>query len=174
MKYNFFKIEEESIREFYIDVSKEIITSSNMQKMKEFVQHGDTSCYLHSLAVAYLSLLIVRKLNIKCDERSLLRGALLHDYFLYDWHVRAESLRFHGFVHPKKALENAKKEFELNNIEKDIIVKHMFPLTVLPPKYIEGIIVSIADKICSIAETFKFMKKMRNDVLKFSQNAISV
>ena len=158
-------INEKVIDNIYMDVAKDIVMNENMNKMKECIQHGDTTCYMHSLMVAYLSLVIAVKFNIICDERSLVRGALLHDYFLYDWHKREESLRFHGFVHPKKALENAMKEYELNDIEKNIIKTHMFPLTIVPPKYIEGMIVSTADKICSIFETLKFRRKQKYKML---------
>ena len=41
------------------------------------------------------------------DKRSLIRGALLHDYFLYDWHDKNKPAKFHGFTHPKIAFENA-------------------------------------------------------------------
>ena len=58
----------------------------------------------------------------------------------------------HGFTHPSVAFKNASKSFELSNIEKDIIIKHMFPLTPVPPHFKESWIVTIADKICSIME----------------------
>ena len=61
----------------------------------------------------------------------------------------------HGFTHPKVALDNAVKYFNLNNIEKDIIEKHMWPLTIRKvPKYKESVIVTMVDKYCSTQETF--------------------
>ena len=155
------KIEKKKeIEKIYLKYADEIVNKENMQRMKNYIQHGNTSCYIHSLIVAYISLELVRKFNIKCDEKSLVRGALLHDYFLYDWHdssVKLEGL--HGFVHPKIALKNAEKEFELNLVEKDIIRRHMFPLTITPPKYREAYIVSIADKISSTLEVFRLIKR---------------
>ena len=132
----------------------DIINSSNMNLQKSFIQHGYVSIYDHCLKVAYVSLLIAHIVPFKVDERSLVRGALLHDYFLYDWHIYDSSHKFHGFTHPKVSLINALKDFDLNLIERDIIVKHMFPLTINPPRYRESIIVSIADKICALIETF--------------------
>ena len=41
---------------------------------------------------------------------------------------------------------------EGDDIEKDIIVKHMFPLNIKLPRYRESYIVTIADKICSSYE----------------------
>ena len=113
---------------------KSIILSPEAQAMKQFTQHGETTVV---------------------DKDSLVRGALLHDYFLYDWHVKDKSRRFHGFTHASVAAANASRDFELNDIERDIIAKHMFPLTPFPPMHREGFIVSLADKWCALAETFK-------------------
>lgn len=71
---------------------------------RRIMQHGRTSCFTHSVAVAYVSLLLARRLNLRLDERSLVRGALLHDYFLYDWHVPDASHRLHGVRHARRAL----------------------------------------------------------------------
>ena len=53
------------------------------------------------------------------------------------------------------ALRNADRDFDLTDTERDIIKKHMFPLTVIPPTCREGWIVCLADKYCSLYETFK-------------------
>lgn len=87
-------------------------------------------------------------------EKRLIYGALLHDYFLYDWHIHDKSHRLHGFKHPKTALNNALKHYDLNKREIDIIKNHMFPLTLVPPHHRESIMVCLSDKICSSFETF--------------------
>ena len=73
-----------------------------------------------------------------------------------DPHVGITNL--HGFRHPQRALENAEKEYNLTPRERDIIVKHMWPLTVLPPTCREAWIVTTADKWCSLLETFRILK----------------
>lgn len=133
----------------------DIIFSENMQKEKEFIQHGTVSVFLHSVYVAIQCLSLVRKYGLKVNERSLVRGALLHDYFLYDWHVPDPSHRLHGFFHPGKALENALMDYELTRLEQDIIRKHMFPLTLYPPQFKESWIVCMADKIVASRETLR-------------------
>ena len=130
----------------------DILTAPGMEIERQIPQHGETSCYLHSVAVAYVSLLLVRRLHLHLDERSLVRGALLHDYFLYDWHVPDASHRRHGFRHARRVLENARQEFELNPVEMDIILKHMFPLNLAPPACQESAVVCCADKICAVLE----------------------
>lgn len=120
--------------------------------MRKYIQHGHTDCLLHSIAVAYYSCAAAKCLHMKLNERSLVTGALLHDFFLYDWHEPDISHKFHGFTHPKTALENAWRNWELNEIEADIISKHMFPLIPALPHCKESILVCVIDKICSISE----------------------
>ena len=91
--------------------------------------------------------------GISIDRASLLRGALLHDYFLYDWHDPDPSHRLHGFRHPFFALARAEEDFELTSRERNIIVRHMFPLVPVPPTCREAWIVCLADKWCALRET---------------------
>ena len=120
---------------------------------KSFMQHGNFSVYRHSISVAILSLHIASKFNLRIDYESLVRGALLHDYFLYDWHIHKSFPCSHGFTHPFLALKNAKEDFSLTDCEKDIIVHHMFPLVPFPPLTPEGWIVCFSDKVCAVYET---------------------
>ena len=127
---------------------------SRLPQCEEFLQHGDTTVLLHCVAVAYFSLWLVHRLHLRCDEQSLVRGALLHDYFLYDWHTPDPSHRLHGFHHPARALENARRDVALSPLEEDIIRHHMFPLTPKPPRSREAAVVCVVDKGCGIYETF--------------------
>lgn len=131
---------------------QEILGSSRMQAEKRFLQHGNASCYDHSIRVAHVSLWLALRARLSVDFASLVRGALLHDYFLYDWHIPDPLHRWHGFTHARTALRNATRDFRLNEIERDIIAKHMFPLTPGLPKYKESAIVCLADKLCAVWE----------------------
>ena len=138
----------------------DILLDPKAQQMKNFTQHGKTSVFEHCVSVAKFSLLMAhyleKTLRIKVDRDSLVRAALLHDYFLYDWHDKTvPGHNIHGFTHPRTACRNADRDFGLNNIEKDIISKHMFPLTIVPPRYRESVLVTLADKWCALCETFK-------------------
>ena len=141
-------------KEFYSYIN-EVIISEKVQEMRNYIQHGKTSTYTHCLSVAILSYLICKRFNFKVNKKSLVKAALLHDFYLYDWHIKDKNRKgLHGFTHPKASLKNANKYFLLSPIEKDIIEKHMWPLTITDiPKYPESFIVSFADKICSIKET---------------------
>lgn len=123
---------------------------------REFVQHGDVSVYEHVVAVAVESCRMADALarhGIAVDRPSLVRGALLHDYFLYDWHDPDPSHRLHGFRHPFFALRNAEDDFTLDERERNIIVRHMFPLVPVPPTCREAWIVCGADKLVALRET---------------------
>ncbi|MHB8172536.1 MAG: HD domain-containing protein [Thermincolia bacterium] len=125
--------------------------------MDNFIQHSNITCLEHSVYVSFISYLICRRFGL--DHRSAARGGLLHDFFLYDWHITKPVKGLHGFTHPYAALENASKFFNLNDLEKDIIVKHMWPLTVKLPKYKEAYIVAFADKYCASMEIIKSSSK---------------
>lgn len=150
----------ELIEELIIRYGKDILSSPGMQSENDFIQHKSISVYTHSLSVAYVCLYITKRFHLKVDEMSLVRGALLHDYFLYDWHESDDSHKWHGFTHAKTALNNAQRDFTLNKIEKDMIRQHMFPLNIRPPKYRESIILCIADKICAAYETTRGLALM--------------
>ena len=142
----------------YMDCVYDIMDNPKFQEMNNFIQHGTTTTLEHCISVSYVSYKICRLLDL--DYKSAARGGLLHDLFLYDWHTHAKLTgnHFHGFTHPQVALHNAEKFFRLNKIEKDIILKHMWPLTVIPPKYMEGFVVMYADKYCGFVETVERIK----------------
>lgn len=143
-------------REYFRKVAGAVAENENMQKTKQLTQHGNVSVFAHSVAVAHYSLELAKLLGMSCDRRSLIRGAMLHDFFLYDWHkMHNAGDGLHGFAHPTTASKNALRDFRLNKRELDIIRKHMWPLTLTKlPLYRESWLVCAADKFCSLLETF--------------------
>lgn len=153
------------------EYASDIIASENFRSTRNYIQHGSMPVYRHCMDVADQSIKISKLLRVNCNERELIRGALLHDYFLYDWHdkYRDNYQRLHGFYHPGIALKNAQKEYGLSDREKDIIKKHMWPLTIVPPACREAWIVTAADKYCSLLETLKLRRgsgKTRMEIAK--------
>ena len=104
------------------------------QRNREFIQHGTLSVYDHCVHVAMMCLQISEKLHLRVKRHELIRGALLHDFFLYDWHEPVLAHKIHGFTHPKKAMNNAVKHYRITDTEKTMIRRHMFPLTLVPPQ----------------------------------------
>ena len=139
-----------------MSVVREVTEQSRLAQSKAFCQHGSTSVYAHSLKVAYVSYRAAVCWRLPVRRHELIRGALLHDYFLYDWHDREhDHRRPHGFYHPGAAWRNARRDFVLTRREENIIRRHMFPLTAVPPRYLEAWLVCAVDKICSLGETLR-------------------
>ena len=135
----------------------DILAHERMQFERTCYQHGAVTTYAHSIRVACLAVWFADRLRLwhRVDLRSLIRAALLHDYFLYDWHAWDNGEHhWHGFTHGGAALANALEDFKLNRIERDSIANHMFPMTPQPPRYIEGYLVTMADKVSATRETF--------------------
>lgn len=159
--------------ELFVACAREVLSFPQVRKMGHYIHHGTTTCLEHSIAVAYYSYMLSKQLGLRCPDKSLIRGALLHDFFLYDWRERSSARRLHGMTHPKTALHNAQLFFKLNEVERDIIVKHMWPLTIKLPRYNVALLVSIIDKYCATAETLYglaglspySMNKMMNTVV---------
>ena len=137
------------------EYGSDIINHENYLLQKNFMQHGKTSVYDHEINVTICALKLADKLKWKIDQKSLVRGSLLHDYFLYDWHISDKSHRLHGFTHAKSAFKNASKDFDLNKKERNMIITHMFPLNLKIPRYKESILLTTADKIVASKETIK-------------------
>lgn len=131
-----------------------LLEEAGLSRCDAFIQHGDTSCLLHCVAVAFYAAALLDLLHVRYDRRALIRGALLHDFFLYDWHVRQRKPgeKLHAFAHPAAALENARRRVRLTPKEENIILRHMFPVTLIPPASREGLAVCLADKGCAFYE----------------------
>lgn len=141
----------------FLEIIEDLITNETVQQMKNYRQHYETSCFDHCYLAAYYCYLICKKYNL--DYRSATRAAMLHDLFLYDWRVRQPDRKgLHAFTHGKTACDNACRLFDLNEKEKDIILKHMWPVTISFPNSIEGFILTFVDKYCAMSETFEEVK----------------
>lgn len=139
----------------YLECVQDILVHPVFNSMEQYIQHGNTTCRAHCIRVSYAGYRLCRRLG--GNWRSAARAGLLHDLFLYDWHTRARDTgrHFHGLTHPRTALNNAKKYFQLTSEEEDAILRHMWPLTVIPPRTRAGWAVTGADKLCSLEETLK-------------------
>lgn len=150
----------EEVDAYFQKISQEILDSEIFQSEKRYLAHSNISVYEHSYNVAKRAYRLAKKKNLDIDYRSLIRGALLHDFYLYDWHKKGEGHRLHGFRHPFIAYKNATKYFKINKIEGNIIKSHMFPLVfwVLPLSK-EARLVIKSDRNEAIKETFSKKEK---------------
>lgn len=149
----------------YLKIVKPILTNTEFLRRLSFHHHEFRSVYGHSLMVSIRSYYIAKILGL--DYRAIAIAGLLHDFYTNDWqlpHPPRPLWQAHGFVHANEASINAKIFFP-NLINKKIensIKRHMFPLNIIPPRYIEGWIICVMDKMCSIHDL-----KMSKSLLKY-------
>jgi len=146
----------------FLLATQDILEHPAVLEMKKHPHHGVTTCYGHCFKVGFHNYLWCKFFHL--DAKSAARGGMLHDFFLYDWHTHAKETgnHFHGLTHPKVAYENAKKHFNLNRVEKDIILSHMWPVTLFSiPRTWEGFITTITDKYCGAFETSRRKNRIR-------------
>lgn len=126
----------------------------SIQELKKYPNHKISNLFDHSSRVALCAYDLSLRLHVDIDGTSLAKGAMLHDFYLYKaWRNETIGTREHWFGHPVTALKNAEKEFQLSDLEKNIITSHMWPLTFLHvPRSREAVLVCLADKICAFGE----------------------
>lgn len=146
-------------KSFYLIV-KDIIRTDEFREMKTYQHHVKGNLFSHSLKVAYLCFKHHRRKKMKIDIAEFVQGALLHDYYLYNLHGDGKKHRFHWFKHPKIALKNAMNKYpNLTKMQQDMILHHMFPLTIIPPRTKAGWLVCYYDKVAAFQDRFKKRKK---------------
>ena len=148
---------EENLLAFH-EMIAPLIAEPDVQSMQHCRQHAEGISRLdHCLYVAYLSFLFCRR--CKLDARSAARAGLMHDMDLRD-EASVGRLR-HLVSHPVMAAEAADRH-GLNRLERDIILKHMWPVTLrLMPRYRESFVVNMADKVCALFEVTRLYRLFR-------------
>ncbi|MDE6661406.1 MAG: HD domain-containing protein [Anaeroplasmataceae bacterium] len=158
----------ENEKNFFFQTLKEIIYTDDFLKLKQFRHHGNISTYTHVIKVAYLSFCHAIKRHKKINKRELIRAALLHDLYFYDWHDRHNGVHLHGLFHPKKAVKNAKRLYHITKREQRHMAHHMFPLTLIPPTTKEGWLICIFDKVAARSD-YKALKLKKKALKRASR-----
>ncbi len=149
---------------------EDILLNDEFQKRKLFSHHHKISVWDHSILVSFKSFQIAKYFN--ADARTCAIAGLLHDFYTQAWlyndelaniddgkyvkeiGVKKPLFKMHGFVHGEDAAKNYVNFFPELESERitNSIMRHMFPLTPIPPKYKEGIIITCVDKMNSVKE----------------------
>ena len=145
----------------YSDVfhyGKDIVETDIFKKALAQTHHNKTTVGSHSTSVAIIALRMCRKINCRLlhpDERMVVLAALTHDLGIVGRYEKYTG-KFQTYVrHPKDSVKVAMDLLpDMNKKFYRTISRHMFPLTVLPPTSLEGLIVSLADKWASVKECF--------------------
>ncbi len=140
--------------ENYSILIEDILKNKEFIKLQNIEHHG-TNRLNHSKRVSYYSYKICKKMGL--DYISAARAGLLHDFFISKQERTKKERVISIFTHPKKALITSTTYFYLNDIERNIIISHMFPIYLALPQYLESWIVSIVDKTVGI---YEFLEKM--------------
>ena len=137
--------------EFYGCI-RDLLESQSVERLKDFSHHLGTSRFQHCLNVSYYNFLVCRRLGL--DARAGARAGLLHDFFFYDRRgcKKADIKGFHISVHPMIAFINAAELFPISELESDMIVCHMWPITKNFPRHRETFVITFVDKFCAVAE----------------------
>ena len=171
----------------WYELVEKILLSDEFQKRKIFVHHHNMSVWDHSTLVSFKSFLMARMFG--ADARVCAIAGLLHDFYDQAWistpdiekldggihatYMKQKKSFFqkHGFVHARNAVDNYLKyfpEYENKKVTNSIL-RHMFPLNIIPPRYKEGWIITYVDKVNSAREmpSLKVVPKaIKNGFLK--------
>ena len=134
----------------YMSYVAELLETEAVKKLANYVQHMSSTRLEHSISVSYYSYKLAKKWG--GNARATARAGLLHDLFYYDWRTTKFDEGTHAYMHPRIAVKNAEKITELSDLERDIILKHMWGATIAPPRYKESYIVTMVDKYCAVKE----------------------
>lgn len=149
----------------YKNITRDILSNKVFIKLHNITHHKHTTRLMHSLRVSFKSFVFCKKNNL--NYKSAAKGALLHDFFLVKRNELCGISKFLiEFRHPQMALGNSERYFELNDIEKDCIIHHMFPITLLPARHIEAWIIIFYDKYLAFYERFPERKPHKTPVAK--------
>lgn len=149
----------------YVSLVHDILDNKEFQKLQNIVHHGHNRLD-HSLRVSYFSYKIGKVLTL--DYRKIARAALLHDFFFEENEGASYSSRVKTLIHhPEYALENATKYYDLTEMEKDIIVSHMFPISLRLPRFLESWLVDLVDDCVSVGEKVYMARREFSTAMSF-------
>ena len=149
----------------YMSLVSDILEHKEFNKTKDIMHHG-LNRFDHCIRVSYYSYKITKLL--KLGYKDVARAGLLHDFFFVDNNDVDATKRLDVLInHPKYALTNSKRYFELNEKEENIITSHMFPVALKAPKYAESWIVDIVDNIVAIGEAAYITRKQLKVAVNF-------
>lgn len=155
----------------YKELTDNILSNEYFMLLKNDQHHGTTK-YAHCKRVSYLSFLMSK--IFKGNVKEITRAGLLHDFFFGERTAKEENSYL---KHPIVSANNAKKYFNVNEEEADIIASHMYHhalakkftpfsnaeskayLKEHKPKNKESVIVCVSDLLVSIYEVGAFKIK---------------
>ena len=138
----------------------DVLHSGIMQEAFEQTHHRHSTVGIHTLRVTRASIRIghvLEKLHIPVDIPAVITGSLCHDLGIIGRNGKYASNRECFRKHASDSVTVAKELLDdLSEKTEAIIERHMWPMNRSEaPNYIEGFIVSTADKYGSVVDFFK-------------------
>ena len=151
------------------EIYQTFLHDEKVLRMMDITMHRGSNCYIHSFKVAKTAIRRALR-HRKGNLHTILVGAILHDYYLYDWRTDRSKMKSHLSAHPYIAAENAERDFGIHEPIKRVITSHMWPVNFIDfPKTKEARIISLADKhiyIKEIACSKRFKAKRKEKYLR--------
>lgn len=160
-----------SIKEIIVKYGGDIICSSDFRKTFEQTHHKCMTVGDHTLSVTAMAVMLCKGMNINDDTmlRNVITASLCHDLGIMGRNEKFNNNARCYVSHPKDSVKAYKT---LTGKEDKRIVNsincHMFPIKPLPPKYKEGWILTMADKISAVRERLgkpPVSREERNEIL---------
>ncbi len=145
-------------REF-VELTRELLDSEPVRMMGRWKHHGPVTTLDHSLFVAFSTYRVARLLRM--DVHAAVRGALLHDLYLYDSRDKSAHPGNQCFGTPRFAARNAAALTPLSDKEQNIILSHMWPLGGALPRSLEAWVVDLVDTVCAGLEMSRVCRPSR-------------
>lgn len=146
------------MRSLLYEYRGDILGSGEFQRAFGQTHHKCMTVADHSLGVCVICLyicLVLKKIHISVHVRDLTVAALCHDLGIMGRYEKYRSNFECCGRHPVDSLDCIREligEEEYNDIIENSVRCHMWPLTPLPPRYREGIILTTADKVSAVME----------------------
>ena len=134
----------------YYSCVRDLLTCGDVRNLSEYPHHIGTSRFQHSLNVSYYNFKLCRLFHL--DAKAAARAGLLHDLFFYDRKTHKKIRNGHCAEHANIALYNASMRFSISELEGDMILNHMWPMTPRLPRHAETYMITLVDKFCATAE----------------------
>ena len=145
----------------FVGLTGDLLSNELVESMKQYRHHQDTNTHFHSVYVSYTVLKMCDKLNV-VNTREIVRAALLHDFYLYQWYTEKHD-EYHIWYHPKESVKNIEKHIgQLSDVQRNMILSHMFPTCVELPKSKGAWLLTLADKKCATEDYITHSVRFRN------------
>ncbi len=141
---------ENSLVREYRALVDDLLAAPELAQLAGF-RHHKLDRRQHVLNVSWYAFLLARRCHL--DSAACARCGLLHDLFFYNFSEEDCGKSEHIRNHPQQALANARALTELSPREEDIILNHMWPMSVEHCRHCkETYLVACIDKLCCLLE----------------------